>query len=110
MGKRNPLMERLDHIRKRPLMYFSDQVPAVVNFLEGFTTAWVMLYPVSDFYSIREQVIREHGWEQSATPIWQQMKERGMDDAAIIDEMLAIYYEIWTRDTESTRAIKNSIE
>lgn len=111
MSKQNSILEALEHVRKRPLMYFSDDVPAVVNFLAGFSLAWLTLNPESDFYAIREQIISEHGWEHSAAHIWRQMQEQGMDDAAVVDELLAIHQEIWARlNVDTAQAVKNETE
>lgn len=108
MNKPNALLEGLAHIRKRPLMYFSDQVPAVVNFLEGFKTACLMMNPLFDYDSVYRVVLHERNWEYSAVPIWQQMQERGMDDAEIIAELLTIHQKIWTRlNLDTAQAVEN---
>ena len=107
MGNQNPLLEGLEHIRKRPLMYFSNDVPAVVNFLEGFKTACLMLNAGFDYKTIYEQVAQERGWKNSPQGIWRQMQERGMNDAEVIAELLAIHQEIWIQlDVE---AVNNTI-
>ncbi len=91
------LLDGLAHIRKRPLMYFSNQVPAVVNFIEGFKTACLLLEPASNYHAIYQQVIQERGWKLSAQAIWDQMQERGMDDQAVIAELLEIQHQVWTK-------------
>lgn len=97
MTKQNPLLAGWEHIRKRPLMYFSNDVPAVVNFLEGFKTACLVLNPAFDYETIYQQVIREHGLEDSSQAIWRQLQERGLSDEEVISEMLAIHQEIWAQ-------------
>lgn len=97
MENQNALFAGWEHIRKRPLMYFSNDVPAVINFLEGFKTACLMLNPAFDYKAIYEQVIQEHGWKDSPQGIWHQMQERGMNDAEVIAELLTIHQKIWTQ-------------
>lgn len=108
MSNQNSILEALEHIRKRPLMYFSNDVPAVVNFLEGFTTACLLLKPVSDYNASYQTVIEARGWEYSAMPVWRQMKEQGMADATVVDELLAIHQEVWTQlNIDTAQAVKN---
>lgn len=109
MGNQNMLLAGWEHICKRPLMYFSNDVPAVVNFLEGFKTACLMLNPAFDYKAIYGQVIQERGWKDSPQGIWRQMQERGMSDEEVISEMLAVYQEIWTQlDFETVNNTMNT--
>jgi hypothetical protein len=90
--QRDNFLKVLEHLRKRPLMYFSSDAPAVANFLEGFTMAFLMSNPTTAFYQVRQEVIEERSWDGKSTQaVWHQMQERGYDDEAIITEMLAIY-------------------
>ncbi len=96
MEKKNSLLAGWEHIRRRPLMYFSNDVPAVVNFLAGLRTACLLLNPAFDYETIYNQIIQERGWKNASQGIWRQMQERGMNDSEMIAELLAIHEEIWT--------------
>ncbi len=96
-GQRAKLLKGLDHVRQRPGMYFSSEVPAVVNFIEGFRLACALLGSVANYDAIYKQVIEERGWKWSSQPIWTQMKERGLNDDAIIAELFDIQMMLWQR-------------
>jgi hypothetical protein len=81
----------LEHVRKRPGMYFSDQVPAVANFLNGFVLACSLFEETLRDNSAYHRALVARGWEITSTGVWVQMAERGYDEAAIIQEMLIIY-------------------
>jgi hypothetical protein len=87
----------LEHIRKRPGMYFSSEVPTVVTFLDGFKTACVILDPELDFDALFKHVILNRGWEHGAQAVWSQMRERGFSEEAVVDEMIAIYTAVWEK-------------
>jgi hypothetical protein len=91
------ILKGLAHVRKRPGMYFSSGVPAVVNFIEGFRVACQLLGEIEDYDTIYNQIVVERGWEWSSQAIWIQMNERGLDDSAIIAELLDIQLAVWER-------------
>ncbi len=95
--QRENVLKVLDHVRKRPQMYISSEVPAVANFLEGFKLAYVLLNRAAEFEAIYVQVIQSRGWVQSSQAVWRQMQERGFDDEAIIAELLAIHSAVWEK-------------
>lgn len=87
----------MEHMRKRPNMYFSSDVPAVVTFLQGFDMAFRLMNAEVNFEVVQKEVILSRGWEYSAQPVWHQMQERGVDNEAIKAEMLAIYSAVWEK-------------
>jgi hypothetical protein len=91
------ILRVLEHMRKRPGMYFSSEVPTVVTFFDGFKMACVILNPELDFDTLFKDVILNRGWEHSAQAVWRQMQERGFSDEAVIDEMIAIYTAVWEK-------------
>jgi hypothetical protein len=95
--QRAKILNGLTHIRKRPGMYFSPEAPAVANFIEGFRIACAVLGSIAEYDAVYKQVIIEHGWEWSSTALWIQMKARGLDDEAMIAELLDIQTAIWER-------------
>lgn len=80
-----------NHLAKRPGMYFSNEVPAVSNFLEGFKLAFLVFNATPDFHEIFQQVVLSRGWENSAQGVWRQMQDQGLDEDTIIQELLTIY-------------------
>jgi hypothetical protein len=91
------MLKILEHIRKRPYMYFSTDVPAVATFLDGFKLAYSILNPDADFNAVFIQEILKRGWNHSAQAVWHQMRERGFDDEAMITELLAIHSAVWEK-------------
>lgn len=87
----------MEHMRKRPGMYFSSNVPAVVTFLQGFEMAFRLMNPDTNYDAIHKEIVLSRGWEYSAQPVWHQMQERGFDGEAIKAEMLAIYSAVWEK-------------
>lgn len=91
------LQQLLDHINKRPGMYMSDDLPTVVNFLTGLRLG--LRAADSRLASAFEQQIasveKTHGWAASPSGAWTRMRERGLDDKAIMTEILSIYAEAW---------------
>jgi len=97
--RREAFMKALEHLQKRPHMYFSADAPAVANFLEGFKFAYLLLMPSPDFYLVFKEIATRRGWEDSPQAVWGQMRERGFDEEAIIAEMLAIHSEVFEKIT-----------
>lgn len=100
--QREAFTKALEHLQKRPRMYFSADAPAVANFLEGFKFAYLLLMPSPDFYAVFKEVATRRGWEDSPQAVWGQMRERGFEEDAIIAEMLAIHMEVFEKITGQT--------
>ncbi len=90
------LLDVLQHMRKRPGMYFSTVTQADC-YLRGFYSASHICLDLPPSTRYRATVTIERGWTWSAVHPWNEMRNQGMDDAAIIDEMLAIEIEVWKR-------------
>jgi hypothetical protein len=76
----------LTHMRLRPGMYFSSDMPGVYAYLNGFKTACHLL---GVDISKNESVIwSERGWEAGALHPIKQMQEKGMSEAEITEELL----------------------
>jgi hypothetical protein len=99
--QKESLTKGLEHLIKRPRMYFSDSAPAAANYLEGFKHAFLLLNDVPNFYDIFKEVIVSRGWEDSPQAVWGQMQGRGWDEDAIIQELLAIHSQVFERITSS---------
>ncbi len=89
------LVETLKHVQKRPAMYVSADVPPMVSFLSGFELASRMLLRDADYDRTLNAIIQQRGWKVSTVPLWDQMAERGMDAAAVVDELLSIHIAVW---------------
>lgn len=87
----------LEHMLKRPGMYFSPDVPTIVNYLDGFALACRLLEPSLAFDQHIKQVALSRGWEDSSRSLWRQMQDRRFDDDATIAEMLTIYNLAWEK-------------
>ena len=94
--KINELLDVLQFMREKPRMFFSG-VEAGNNFLRGFNIAAGLCLDLPSDDDIRGKVTTEKGWTWSSLPPWSEMKEQGLDDTAIIDEMLSIEIEVWKR-------------
>lgn len=88
-------------IGKRIGMYIGNHDPELlVHFLNGFHAAAGILGLSRDtdgFRSMYAKVLVERGWTHSAHHPFYEMRERGMDNDAIIQEMIAIESETWKR-------------
>ncbi len=96
------LLEQLEHIRKRPGMYMTDDFPPIVNFLFGFNAACRVFgtsidYDLESRDGIDAGVLQERGWKASSRHSSVEMQERGMDDNAITEELLTIAIEVVKR-------------
>ena len=92
------IIEMLEHVRERPAVFAGGStVCAVGTFLSGFDMGCYAL-GLSLPHEMRQQVKEERGGPRSAE-VWPvaQMRERGMAEAAMASEMLAIDIAAWRR-------------
>ncbi|MGI4789124.1 MAG: hypothetical protein ACRYFS_09780 [Janthinobacterium lividum] len=93
------IIGELENVCKRPAMWINkkDDVDGVINFLQGFLTACDAL---GFGYSrdISRQVHVESDWESGAEGVWLQMRQKGMSEEAIVQELLRM--EIRTRQKQ----------
>jgi hypothetical protein len=90
----------LEAMRKRPLMYIGVRdVQAAECFLAGLGMGYHIFSggDLPDFEEVKKRVISERGWEVTNTPPSKEMRERGMDDEVIVDEVIAMEIEVWRR-------------
>jgi hypothetical protein len=90
-------VEVLRSVRARPHMYFQPvDVPSAENFLNGFEVGCsVCGYEVP--YEVRKLVTEERGWPWYAARPVAEMRAAGLDEAAVVDELLAIELAAWER-------------
>jgi hypothetical protein len=82
------LMGALAHIRLRPGMYFSSEVPALQNFMYGFSIACAILGV--DTGKEEAQLWSEHGWKLSNHHPVTILKEQGLSDDEISAEIFSV--------------------
>ena len=92
------IIEELEQVRGRKMMFMgSNSSSAVGTFLLGFSSVCIV-FGLPMPYKVRQQATEERGWSPSAEA-WSvsEMRERGLTDEAIGDEMLAIDIAAWRR-------------
>ena len=89
------IIAKLEDVRQRPLMWIG-QFENIVPFINGFNTACLStIYNIRDnFY---EEVANERGWHVSAQGPESFMREKGLTESQIVDELLTIHIELWKR-------------
>ena len=92
----SPILETLEHMRKRPGMYFSS-VSQADMYLRGFRSAGKLCLNLPPDTRYRATITIERGWTWSSRDPWDEMRKKGMDEAAIVDEMLIIEIAVWNR-------------
>ena len=90
------ILEAFQHMREKTGMYFST-VKMAESYLRGFRTASAICLDLPASMKARVEVVTERGWTSTSQGPWNEMREQGLDDAAIIDEMLSIEIEVWKR-------------
>ncbi|MEP7287277.1 MAG: hypothetical protein ABI947_16095 [Chloroflexota bacterium] len=90
------IINRLEEIRQRPMMWIG-KLTDIVPFLNGFNSAcFVTVYENTrdNFY---EEIVKGRGWHVSSQGPEFFMREKGLNDKEIADELLAIHIEVWKK-------------
>jgi hypothetical protein len=88
------LLQRLQ--QSKEMFIFPLTLASLENYLSGFRGACAACgFEVNR--KLRQQVIERHGWKFSAAGPASQMKEKGMSEEAIMDELIAIEMELLKR-------------
>ncbi len=102
------LLESIQHFRARPEMYLDRVEPqALVNFLNGMHTG---LQAIGLRWNVDHRIaaVERRGLESSSAK-WETeaLEGRGLSPAQVVDELLAIEYEMWqAHRVELTRNAK----
>ncbi len=99
------IIQELERVRGRRMMFMgSNSASAASTFLLGFQSA-CFVFGLTLSYKHRQLATEERGWSPSAEA-WSlsEMRERGLTDEAIADEMLAIDIAAWRRMAEASAA------
>jgi hypothetical protein len=87
------------YIGQRLPMYIGEPTPEnLLTYLYAIeTTMSILLSPRNKGRDYKEEVIRERGWVDATRHPHEEMKDRGMDNDAILQEMIVIEIETWKR-------------
>lgn len=88
------LLELLKHIRKRPGMYFTDDMAAIDNFISGFDAAIRIFFDHSNTPAIYLSLLRERKLEPNRSP-YQQLRERGFNHDDAIYEYVSLLIDLY---------------
>jgi hypothetical protein len=89
------LVATLEAVRARPAMYLGAvAVDAAVAWLHGFAAAVSALYGREGELEARERVLISRGWSWSARLPSEEMVERGLVPADVVDELLSVECEV----------------
>lgn len=92
------IITQLEHVQKRPGMYFADNTAAVDNFISGFTLGLILAWiDQAEASSMWRKIVEDEYNLSSNISIHQQLKERGKSDAEATDTILAILIESYKR-------------
>jgi hypothetical protein len=103
-SKANLIIELFKEVQKRPYSYLGPigqgNIPAVRHFIDGIHAACRALNVHNDEGDRKffEEVVIERGWEYGPSGLWEEMRERGLSEEAIVQELLAIELEVWKRN------------
>jgi hypothetical protein len=97
MSKReqiNSLIETLEAVREKPMLFVGADLGAVMHFLNGFDFGASVLEVGVEFRENFDKVLKERGW--SVTPsLVHLLKENGLNQAEIAAELTTIHIETW---------------
>jgi hypothetical protein len=89
------IIEILRSARDRKAMYLGTvDVPSAENFLNGFQVGCFACGPDVPL-EVRERVTTARGWGWSAKRPIEEMRERGLNEEEIVDELFAIEIAAW---------------
>lgn len=90
----------LEHMRRRSGMYIAQNAPGFLTYFDGFQMACQLLL-ASDTLNIQtlfREIAESRGWNtHTSQHIIRQMIEHGLDEQAAIDEITAIYTDLFER-------------
>ena len=92
------ISELLEFVKNRPVMYIGAKTPELlVVFLHGFYLGLNWTCDAESLVSTKRQVTEERGWDSRNTISWAEMRESGLSDKKIVDELMTIEVESWKR-------------
>ena len=92
----NGLIELLENIKARPLMYLGEYNFDRLNcLLTGIHLGYVITNEVSDYSKSHKIVLSKRGWNPSSTLVHKDMEKNGLTEKEIVIELLEIEVETW---------------
>ena len=95
------ILKTLEAVQARPAMYFgnSKDLKSYSSFMAGFKSALWALGIDYPLWSNFGEVFRIRGWTSSSIDI-HDMREKGLDDEQIIQELMSLEILIWKSKRE----------
>lgn len=90
------LLVTLEHARSRPGMYATG-IRDTGNLLRGIQIAMHCCLGETNDFRIRGRLIIESGWTWSSLPPWDEMRQSGLSEEQVVDEMYRIEILTWQR-------------
>ncbi len=87
----------LEKVRSKPMVYIGVDLSRIISFLDGVHAVCQTIGIQCGYGPMYEQVMTERGWTYSPKGPWQEMKERGLSDTDIVDEIINIEIEVLRR-------------
>jgi hypothetical protein len=89
------IIRLLEEVKRKPGMYIGPP-GGIEAFLSGFRGACALFGVETGYDDLYETVLIEHGWGQNTNPKLK-MHEGGLNEHAIVQELLSIEIEVWKR-------------
>lgn len=90
----NAIIQLLERVKSRPFAYISPSFESAISFIEGVTQAASVLGIVKS-EEMYIDAIRSKGWTYTNFRPIEQMKQKGLDDQQIINELFDIEIQVW---------------
>src|SRR5258707_2306143 len=96
----------LEDVRARTGLWVATMLD-IIPYINGFNSACWTLGLKGGYDDIYREVVLQRGWEWTAHGALPSMRERGLDDAAIADELLVIEIEAWKKRYDGVQDRQN---
>ena len=89
------IVEHLENVRQRPLMFIGElYAEAIHTYLFAFTAGCRICgrdRPQDHYWKVYET----RGWKMNSLGLYKSMRDAGMPEAAVVDELIVIEIEAW---------------
>lgn len=89
------LIDLLEEARSQPEKFLTPDMPAAQVFLSGFGTTCERLLGVEVADTAYAEAAQARGWQRTDLGIWQEMREKGLSDDQIRDELITLQIAAW---------------
>lgn len=92
----NKIIELLESIKARPLMYIGEYDFDRLNYLLfGIHLGYGMTNKIQNYSESRKKVLLMRGWNASSTLVHKDMEKKGLNKAEIAIEIIEVEIETW---------------